>query len=167
MKLGAHISTSGGVDKTIDRAQELLFAPGISIVKDAEIARHNAPIHSMHDPTEGGLATGLAEVAIRANVGLLIESSAIPVLPECREICDALNLDPLGLVGSGALVATLSPEHSASVIKALEQEGITAHEIGHVTRPKDGLKLRTTHGICDLPHFERDELARYFSESSI
>ena len=58
----------------------------------------------MHDPTEGGLATGLWELAQAAHVGLCIDGDAIPILPECRTLCKALGLDPLGLIASGALV---------------------------------------------------------------
>ena len=47
-------------------------------------------------------------------------------------------------------------------IAALEKEGIAASEIGRFTPPEDGLKLRTSQGVLDLPRFERDELARFF-----
>ena len=50
----------------------------------------------MHDPTEGGLATGLAELATAANAGLEVDTDAIRVLPETRAVCDALGLDPSG-----------------------------------------------------------------------
>ncbi len=156
-----------GVDgEVIDRAKELLFSPGISVTRDAAIACRTAAVHSMHDPTEGGLATGLLEVAAAADVGLMIDAERIPVLPDCRLVCDALGLDPLGLIGSGALLATLDPEDATKLIGALAEEGIDAREIGRVTPPEEGLRLRTEEGVVDLPTFERDELARYFGASS-
>ena len=152
-----------GVDgEVIDRAKELLSTPGISVVQDAVAACRTATVHSMHDPTEGGLATGLLEVATAADVGLMIDAERIPVLPECRVVCDALGLDPLGLIGSGALLATLDPEDATKLIGALAEEGIDAREIGRVTPPEEGLRLRTEEGVVDLPTFERDELARFF-----
>ena len=72
---------------TIDRAKEFLFSPGISVVPEASIACDVVDVHAMHDPTEGGLSGGLVEMAAAANVGLLIDMEAVPVLPECREIC--------------------------------------------------------------------------------
>jgi len=82
----------------------MLHRPGISVLADARIAVETVPVHAMHDPTEGGLATGLLEVALAAQVGLRLRREAIPVLPECRAACEALGLDPLGLIASGALI---------------------------------------------------------------
>ena len=152
----------GVPDDSIEKAKDYLFTPGISVVKAASIACAATRIHSMHDPTEGGLATGLLEMAVGADVGLLIEMEQIPVLPECRVICDALGLDPFGLIGSGALLATLPQSEAQRLVDALASEGIPAYEIGQITPKEDGLRLRTAHGLIGLPTFERDELARYF-----
>ena len=151
-----------GVDEKVVRsAKEYLFSPGISVLKDATVARGAVEVHSMHDPTEGGLATGLLEVATAAGAGLVVDEARIPVTEECRSICRALGLDPLGLIASGALLATLSPEDAPKLIDALADEGIPACDIGRITPPEDGLKLRSAEGVRDLPTFERDELARY------
>ena len=146
----------------IERAKDFLFTPGISVLKDATIACDTVGVHSMHDPTEGGLATGLLELAKSADVGLVVEADRIPVLPECQAFCQALGLDPLGLIGSGALLTTLTPEDAPRLIEALAKERIPAWEIGRITGPDEGLKLRTRESVRELPVFERDELARYF-----
>ena len=146
----------------IERAKDFLFTPGISVLKDATIACDTVGVHSMHDPTEGGLATGLLELAKSADVGLVVEADRIPVLPECQAFCQALGLDPLGLIGSGALLTTLTHEDAPRLIEALAKERIPAWEIGRITGPDEGLKLRTRESIRELPVFERDELARYF-----
>ena len=117
----------------------------------------------MHDPTEGGLATGLLELAKGADVGLVVESSKVPVLPACRTFCRALGLDPFGLIGSGALLATLDPREAPRLIDALAREGIEAWEIGRITRPEEGLTLQADGVVGDLPLFDRDELARFLS----
>jgi len=153
-----------GVDeRLVQTAKEYLFSPGISVVKDATVVHAAVEVHSMHDPTEGGLATALVEVATAASVGLIVDEARIPVTDECRSICRALGLDPLGLIASGALLATLRPEVAPKLIAALAAEGIPAYEIGRITPAKDGLKLRSMEGVRDLPTFERDELARYLS----
>ena len=147
--------------KSIEMAKDYLFNPGISVVKAASIACAATKIHSMHDPTEGGLATGLLELAVGADVGLMIDMERIPILPECRIICEALELDPFGLIGSGALIATLPRAQAQNLVDTLASEGIPAFEIGQITLKREGLKLRTANGVIDLPTFERDELARY------
>ena len=145
----------------IERAKEYLFSPGISVLRDASIACDAVEVHSMHDPTEGGLATGLMEVATAAGVGLSVDEAALPITPECREICGALGLDPLGLIASGALLATTAPQEAPRLMDALAQEGIPAYEIGRVTPTQGELTLRSADGDRELPVFQRDELARF------
>ena len=153
---------AAGVDSAvIERAKKYLFEPGISVVKDAAIACRTARIHAMHDPTEGGLATGLQELATGAGVGLTVDMESIPVLTECRTLCNAVGLDPLGLIGSGALLATLAPEDAAGVIDALAREGIPAYEIGRISSTDEGLVMLDGGEKRPLPVFERDELARF------
>ena len=66
----------------------------------------------MHDPTEGGLATALQELAFASNVDIVIDKSAVNVLPLCQSICNALGIDPWGLISSGALLATVQSEYA-------------------------------------------------------
>jgi len=153
-----------GVD-VVDRAAALLFEPGISVRREAEIACE-AGARSMHDPTEGGLATGLLEMASASGLGLQVEAARIPVLPECREVCGALGLDPMGLIASGSLLVAVPPDRAAGLIDALSGAGIEAWEIGRFTDPASGLKLKTATGTEDLPRFDRDELARYFGSEA-
>ena len=117
----------------------------------------------MHDPTEGGIATALLELATAASVGMTIDAERIPILPECRTICDALSLDPLGLIASGALLATLPPSEAERLVATLDQEGIPTSVIGSVTPASEGLRLVSNGTSRPLPTFERDELARFFS----
>ena len=152
----------GVFQDTIDRAKDLLFNPGISVVPEATIACNTVDVHAMHDPTEGGLSGGLVEMAAAAKVGLLIDMEAIPVLPECREICDALGLDPFGLIASGSLLAAVPRSGVPNLVRALSREGISATEIGTITEAADGLKVRCGDDVRDLPTFPRDELARWF-----
>ena len=155
---------AAGLDAgAIARAARLLFDPGISVVRDAAIARAAADIHAMHDPTEGGVATALHELCEAAQVGVVVESAALPLLPECEAVCAALGLDPLGLIASGALLATVAPEHAEPLVSALEREGVPARVIGRVTEHAEGMRMRTPSGERELPRFDRDELARFLS----
>jgi len=120
-------------------------------------------VHAMHDPTEGGLITGLREIATAAGTGIRVDAGAIPVLPETRVICDALKLDPLGLIASGALLAAVAPDRAARLLDAYHNAGIVAAAIGELTRPNDGMWLEREGERLPLPLFDRDEIARYFS----
>ena len=163
----AEVLRKAGMDSSlIEEAAGLLFNPGISVVKDARIACDAANVHSLHDPTEGGLATALQEVAAAAGVGMEVDKDKIPFLPHCVEICKVLKLDPLGLLASGSLIVTLPPDEAPQLLSALEREGIDAWDIGRVTPPEGGIMLQSKGGMSPMPTFERDELARYFEESA-
>ena len=157
------LAKAGVTQETIAGAKQLLFSPRISVVQEARVACSIVSVNSLHDPTEGGLATGLWEVAAAAGVGMEIDEASIPFLPESREICKALGLDPLGLLASGSLVITLPRADVPRLLSALEAEGIAASEIGHVTRASKEVHLIGAGTRVPLPRFERDELARYLS----
>lgn len=152
-----------GVDGAlIQRSQQYLYRPGISVVRDAIIATAAGEVHAMHDPTEGGLATGLWELAEAAKVGLVVDEAAIPILPETRVLCEALELDPLGLIASGALLLAVAPDHAHSIVAALEAECISAASIGRVVEGEKGVTLHSQGHTLRLPRFDRDELTRLF-----
>ena len=158
------LAAKGVPPPVIERAKSFLFTPGISVAKAATIACDTVAVHAMHDPTEGGVATALLELATAASVGMTIDAERIPILPECRTICEALSLDPLGLIASGALLATLPPSEAKQLVATLNQEGIPASVIGSVTPASEGLRLVSNGTSRPLPTFERDELARFFAD---
>jgi hydrogenase maturation factor len=157
------LKQAGVNQEIISQATTFLTRPGISVVKDAAITCNTVQVHSLHDPTEGGLITGLREVARASRLGLAVEEGSIPVLPECQAICQALGLDPLGLLASGALLITLPSRDVPALLAALEEEGISGWEIGQMIAPEEGLLMIGYEGEVPLPEFARDELARYFS----
>ena len=119
----------------------------------------------MHDITEGGLATGLAEVARASGLGLAVEEDSVPVLPECLEICQALGLEPMGLLASGALLVALPAIDAPKLLIALEAANIGGYEIGQILAAEEGLVLFGREGEQPLPTFARDELARYLDSA--
>jgi hydrogenase maturation factor len=160
---GEALREAGVGPETLGKAAQYLTHPGISVVQDARIACASARVHSLHDPTEGGLTTGLREVAHASGLGLAVEEGSIPVLPECQEVCQALGLNPLGLLASGALLVTLPAADVPGLMTALEKQGIQGFEIGQMLAPEEGLVMITRQGEVPLPDFPRDELARYLS----
>lgn len=146
----------------VERCQHLLENPGISVVREARIANEVAEVHAMHDPTEGGLATGLRELAAAADMGMLVEMEKITIFPETQILCRKLKLDPLGLLASGALLIAVAAGESEKVIEALKMEGISASVIGKIWERKKGVKLVKEGRVKDMPSFDRDVVARLF-----
>ena len=141
----------------------LLHTPGISVLKEAQIATGIGGVHAMHDPTEGGIATGLHELAHAAGVGLEISAAGLPFHPHCEKICAALNLNPLGLIASGSLLLAVDDARAAEIIAALQTAGVRATTIGTVKPPAAGVVLRRADGRREpLPTFPRDEITKLF-----
>jgi hydrogenase maturation factor len=146
----------------LERCKRFLHDPGISVVRDARVATSAAAVHAMHDPTEGGVATGLWELALASGVGLEVDAAAIPVFEETNRLCDALGLDPLGVIASGALLIAVSESDSVAVCEALSVEGIAVAPIARAVPAERGCVLRTSHGLQPLPRYDQDEIARLF-----
>ena len=145
---------------TLESAGAYFSTQGIGVTREALAAVGAAPVHAMHDPTEGGLATALSEMAEAAGVGVQVDLRCIPVLPECAHICEAMKIDPLGLLASGALLIALPVSSTPLVADSLAAEGVNCTVIGCVTEKSEGLVLTGPQGPTPLPTFERDELAR-------
>ena len=137
--------------------------PGISVVDDARIALEAGGVHALHDPTEGGVATGLQELAAAAGLGLRVDRDRLPVYPQCARMCHHLGLDPLGLIGSGSLLIAARQDRSAAILGRLVDAGIAATAIGELVGADEGQMLRAADGSLEpLPVFSRDEVARLF-----
>jgi hydrogenase maturation factor len=147
----------------IRKAKGLLRSPGLSVWPEAEIACDLATVHAMHDPTEGGIATALHELADAASVGLRIDRSRIVMLPEGKTLCEAFGLDPLGTIASGALLITLSPADAGIVIHALARESIDCHFIGQVVPRDQGVTIVDGASQRPLPIFPQDEITKLFA----
>lgn len=145
--------------------QNYLQKPGLSVVKDARLAMETGGVHAMHDPTEGGLATGLRELAMAAGVGLLIDADRIPLLSEAKILCDRFGLDPLGTIASGALIIAADPHLSTAILSRLSNEGIAASIVGTTREPQFGIKMQRDGTIVDLPTFNRDEIGKIFEKT--
>lgn len=158
----AELRALGISPAVIRRARGFLKTPGLSVRPEAEIACELTTVHAMHDPTEGGIATALAELADAAGVGLRIDRDRIMVLPEGKALCAAFGLDPLGTIASGALLMTLAPADAGIVIHALARESIDCHFIGQVVPREQGVTLMSGSRQEPMPVFAQDEITRLF-----
>jgi hydrogenase maturation factor len=148
------------------RAKRFLIDPGISVVNAALAAASvGDDVHAMHDPTEGGLATGLCELAAPAGLGLRVIQEHIPVFPETVAICQALGLDPLRLIASGALLIAVAPTGTDAVMRAIQDAGVPVTAIGEVRPSSEGLTMGAGGSVETLTPPARDEIARTFEIS--
>ncbi|UCE84688.1 MAG: hydrogenase expression protein [Deltaproteobacteria bacterium] len=146
----------GALDaETRERAARALAVPGISVV-EAALAAAALGATALHDPTEGGLATGLLELADASEVALCVERDAVLWFEPGVAVCRALGADPWGTLASGALLATFDAAHAQAACAELERRGFAVRAIG---RAEPGRGVRFADGT-PVPRFSRDEVAR-------
>ncbi|SNB47088.1 hydrogenase expression/formation protein HypE [Geobacter sp. DSM 9736] len=106
-------------------------------------------IHVLRDPTRGGVATTLKEIALQSGVSMVLQETALPLRAEVRGVCAILGLDPLYIANEGKLLALVSPEAAGRVLARMHAHplGKDAAVIGEVTGKGEGtLQMRTTVG---------------------
>ncbi len=138
------------------------FLSDISILKEAQIAARSAGISAMHDVTEGGLATALMELSVAGHHKIRIDMDSIPVFPETKKICRMLDIDPLGLIGSGSLLICCKKNHHENLITRIRNAGINVNCIGEVLEKGQGIDAVKKTKKVDWPTFEVDEITRLF-----
>jgi hydrogenase maturation factor len=151
----------------LQRAQDFLSTPGISVLPAARAMRDaKIPVRGLHDPTEGGIATALIELATATGLGVEVDGDRIPLYPESGAICNALGLDPLGLIASGALLAVVPDDSSAAARAAVQHAGVPCAVIGQLSNRTAGAWLTRGGRREPMPTFPVDEIARYFASRS-
>lgn len=129
-----------------------------------EMLKVTGEIRCMRDPTRGGLASALNEIADQSQVGIELEESAIPIREEVRGACEILGLDPLYVANEGKLIAIVAPEAEHAVLRAMRGHALggEAQAIGTVRHQHPGLvTMRTVLGttrVVDM--LEGDQLPR-------
>jgi hydrogenase maturation factor len=120
----------------IKKCKDYLYTPGISVFKEALLANKHFKIKSCHDPTEGGLACGIAEMA---------------------------NLNPMGTISSGSLLIAVHNDYSSKLVNLLNKNKINADKIGEFVSRKEGLMIKEKDGkIKPLEYSETDEITKIF-----
>jgi hydrogenase expression/formation protein HypE len=110
-------------------------------------------IRCMRDPTRGGLASALNEIAGQSQVGIELEENAIPVQEQVRAACEILGLDPMYVANEGKLIAIVAPGAEDSVLQAMRGHslGREARVIGTITREHPTLvTMRTPLGTSRI-----------------
>ncbi len=144
-------------DTTIQQAQ--LFIEKISVVPEALQAMKSSAVTAMHDPTEGGVANGLHELADASQLGFIVNREALVIQKETRLICNLLQINPLNLIASGAMLIAVKPSKAHKVLNALELIGVDASIIGKlVENPKNRLITEKDGSQNPLPQPREDAL---------
>jgi len=140
------------------RAQGFRLHPGISVVAEALAAtRHGAS--ALHDPTEGGIRAALHELAHASRVRLRIDLDCIPIRPETDRLGRHFGIDPLGLIGSGALLVTIASAQARPLVAAWRRMGIPGTAIGRVEAGRGVVALRGERPVR-FPWVAQDEIIK-------
>jgi hydrogenase maturation factor len=139
----------------LEAAHRALETPGISVV-EAALAACGLGATSLHDPTEGGLAAGLHEMAVAAGVRVRIDRERILWFPPGWAVCEVLGADPWATIASGTLLAAFPPDRADAAVAELQRQGHPAAVIGAV---EQGTGV-TDAGGAPILWPERDETAR-------
>ncbi len=127
------------------------------------ILKETTQIHSLRDPTRGGLATALNEIANSSKVGIFLKEEDIPIREEVRGICDLLGFDPLYVANEGKLILILPAALAQVALRALRSHplGKNAQVVGRVEEEPEGVFLQTKiGGTRPLLMLEGEQLPR-------
>ncbi|MDZ7637429.1 MAG: hydrogenase expression/formation protein HypE [Bryobacterales bacterium] len=121
-------------------------APLYTLVQVVLDAIPPGALHVLRDPTRGGVASSLNEIATSAGVGIEIEESRIPVNPEVQAACEILGLDPIYVANEGKLLAIVAPEAAEAALAAMQSHALGKRSaiIGKVTADRKGMLIAKT-----------------------
>ncbi len=160
-EFGERLIQSGMCEAEIERC--IQFKNHISILPEAKVAmQFEKGIHAMHDVTEGGLAIALEEVSRAGQHRIKIDLEKIPIYEQTRKVCRLLNLNSLGLIGSGSLIICCEEGIHQQVTEALIKEKIEVSCIGKVLEAGTGIEANKNGQSEEWPSFETDEITRLF-----
>jgi hydrogenase expression/formation protein HypE len=160
---GDKLLNYGFNNKFIEKCKNYLYNPGISVFQEALLANSHFKIKSMHDPTEGGVYTGIAEMTIASNTGALINEKKIKILQESKILSELFNLNPYNCIASGSLLIAVDQKDSSALIDLLIKNKISATQIGNFTTRENGLLIEKEDGNREpLRYSETDEITKLF-----
>jgi len=146
----------------IQKARTFIFDPGMEVLQASRIACDSVSVHSMHDPTEGGLINGVIEMALASGKEVELDLDQIPVYRESRILCKEYGLDPFGVIASGALLLTVSPPDLTALQKAFGDASIPCQVIGEVREGPARVVARGEKGKKEIHPFARDEILKIY-----
>ncbi len=146
----------------IRKAKRFIFDPGIDVLRAARIACEVATVHSMHDPTEGGLINGIVEMAWASEKEIEVDLENVFIYKESRIFCREFGLNPLGVIASGALLLALSPSDLSPVERAFRKNSIPFQVIGKIRKGPARVLRMDQKGRRELRPLPGDEILKIF-----
>ncbi len=143
----------------VDRSANYLLDPGLSVVGEA-LAALKFNVTAMHDPTEGGVAMGVWEMAEASRKSVELWADQIIIGRETERLCAKYGLDPLRLLGSGALLATFAPKDAARYVAHLEMRGMDVAVVGKIISGRGRSRIVSRGVSTELSSWERDEVLK-------
>jgi len=157
------MTKTAGLEGTAVLGGSKRFLERLSVVDEAVAAYGTGFVHAMHDCTEGGVLGAVFEMSFASGLGFELEERRVPVAPETAKLCRRYAIDPLKLVGSGALLLSVDRERERKVVGALSPTRATA--VG--TFKKSGRTLvRRDGSVTTLREAPEDELWRALARTS-
>lgn len=153
----AELLAKGMPRSLIEKAKNFILDPGIDILQAARVACEAVSVHSMHDPTEGGLINGVVEMAWASEKEIEADFGKVHIYEESQILCKEYELDPFGVIASGALLLTLSPQDLPLLQKAFRKASISFQVIGKV---KQGPARVLTIEGKEIKPLPRDEILK-------
>ena len=150
----------------LKKAAAFLHNPGISISRDARTALQAGKVTAMHDPTEGGLAAALWELAEASGRTLVLNPAAVHIPKLSARICEVFKLDPFAAISSGALLLSAAAQDAPKICRALQDEGIRCSVIGRVEPGPFAVYKESASGRVIMARPERDEITRVYEKGS-
>ncbi len=146
----------------IKKAKKMIYKTSIYPEGRILLEKFRERIHSMHDPTEGGIFTALNEIADASKTGLKIFLDDIPVDKTTIAICNALEVNPYLLLSSGTLLFTVERDYADTIREYLMKKGVKATVIGEVIKDREKRILVDKSGERALPRQEKDEIWKLY-----
>ncbi len=159
-EFGVRLKNLGMTDSEIESSRQ--FLANISVITEARLAADSGMVSAMHDVTEGGLANAVEELSIAGEYQIKIDVETIPIFTETRRVCSLLDIDPLGLIGSGSLLICCRNSGCESLMASIRDAGIDVTCIGEVLERGQGIIALKEGRPALWPQFEADEIARLF-----
>ncbi|MCM8784826.1 MAG: HAD-IA family hydrolase [Candidatus Omnitrophica bacterium] len=148
-------------ERYLKKIKNSIYSPGISVFKEGVILWKKFKIKFMHDPTEGGISTGLYEISENKNIGILLDIKKLKFYKPVIKLCKIFNLNPFGIISSGCIVGITDRNEAEKMIDFSKKRGIKMEIIGEVVKRK-GVFYYEKNEKRNFLKFERDEINKIF-----
>jgi hydrogenase expression/formation protein HypE len=153
-QLGERLRLKDG-SRRLRSMREIFPGEWLSVVPEAGIAARISAVSALHDVTEGGIGEALFELGTASGLVLDINAEAIPILPETRALCAPLQMNPLGLIGSGALLIGCGEEGKETLEATYADNSIPFTWLGRA-------RASPPQSVLPIARFEQDELLKAY-----